>query len=294
MYHQHFLASSVPSVEVITINTKVSKDPSLRESNEGQHWLSLCGQKKVDSTAVLPQILAMPWQPSILSENGIRLSHVQELAFAQAKALLELQEINFTRFDAYLAVFALPTDLSNKKSKSAWLTNSKPVVERIMNHIDSLRSLDWQRDPHRYPSVLPDTFRLKLWLLPYPYLTTSPNKISTFVADLLKMLRGIMDLGLSHHEKLKDLQDAALRCNRDHRILLALDIGDINAVREDVAELALRVELADSLLHDIEGKKTQVKFKELISLKQLVAHWKASALESVRTRGWRLEERLAT
>lgn len=132
LYHQWFLMDIAPTPEVAAINSKIIDNVSLRDSNEGKHWLSVYGQKDDDALTTLPRMLLRPWQPS-----------VQDLVHSQMTALLLPEDVTFTNWNTYLAVLSPPPHSSSHDSKLAWPENCKPVIKRIVTYIDAIRTPEW-------------------------------------------------------------------------------------------------------------------------------------------------------
>lgn len=303
LYHQYFLTITAPTNEIAAFTTKIKDSVSLRDSNEGKHWLSLFTRKQDFSYNVLPRLITFPWKPSQLPENGTELAHVQDLVFEQATTLLHVHDVNFTHWTDYLAVLEPPTHYQHQDNKNAWVENCKPVLSRIITHIESIRTPEWQRDPNRHPAILPDTFWTKLWLLPYPHLPlsiqASGSDSELFAREILAALREIVELGIANYEKFRQLKTALKRCEPEKKVEVALCI-DRGAEHEhdssdhgDLGDYPLRIELADTLLESVKtSRETDQQIYE--HAKGLIERWKGNSDEGVRMRGWRLGEKLGT
>ena len=292
-YHQFASTNAFPPTEIPRINERVSSDPDLRDSDRGLYWLALYGVKDELTDAVLPKMLQRSWIPTSLPEGGIQLSHVQDLVFVQATTLLERSDPKFTEWKQYWAALKPPHQETDARLYKSWLQNCKPVIERLITHVDSLRPPAWQRDPNRKPRFLPDAFTLRLWLLPYPHVShpesSLMNRAATFAKEVLKLLDELMKMGLRAHAKFKALRDAAMKCYSDTRIWVALSL--INQGVEDSDTHILKLEMAEALLTgfdfqerrckgDAEWKRMTLQFLRLNRL------CKDSDDEAIRMKGW--------
>ena len=292
LYHQFFLTNVSSSAGLVELNKKVNNDVELRNSNEGQYWLSLYGQGPEISTGAIVRILTKPWTSSVVSD-GIQISHIQNIILEQAEALLQVADESFVHWNNFVAALEPPVAKSRSdQDRKAWVANGKPVILRIVERIDALRIPAWQRDRNRQPAVLPCTIRLRLWSLDYPQLCQSLDPCSTFAQQIVSVLQETIDLGLSHHDRLDEIESALSRCLPDYGIDVALCLGNVKS--EDsrtFQENLLRVELADGLLGKV--RLPQDKDDEsLRSIKAMLGAWRNCELEAVRMRGIRLGKRL--
>lgn len=135
------------------------------------------------------------------------------------------------------------------------------MILRIIKIVDALRTLAWQRDRNRQPTVLPSTFRLRLWLPDYPQLNHFSDACATFAQQILSLLQETMDVGLSHHARFDEIKRALSRCLPEHGVQVARCFGSVEL--EESAKLQenlLRVELAEGLLRKV--KLPQIKDDE--------------------------------
>lgn len=276
-----------PPPELAKLNEKMLEDVSLRDSDEGKHWLCLYGLGTRVLTTGLISILTKPSGASVRSD-GIELSHDQQLVFEQAEALLHLTDATFTDWNRPTAALAIPPSLhhQSEQERRAWIGNVKPVIERIIAHVESLRTPSWQQDPKTKPAVLPSTYNLRICLLDYPFLRfSSGDSCPTFASQLASELRELLALGIAHHEKLKEIQAAAVRCSPEDRVMVAHYVGRIELQDERrVPENVLRVELAAILLSGF--KIPRDKGDERRSLvRTMLALWQSSEVEMIRMRG---------
>lgn len=295
LHHQFFLTNISPPAGLVQLNTKVNGDIELRDSNEGQYWLSLYGQGTGIPTSPIVSMLTQQWRSSVVSD-GFQISHVQEIVFEQAEALLQLADESFGHWNNFMAALGPPvSQYLSEQDRNAWSANGKPVILRIVKRIDALRTPAWQRDRNRQPAVLPPTFGLRLWLLDYPQLHQSSapaERCAVFAQQVVSVLREILDLDLAHHAKLDEVQSALSRCLPEDGRRVACCLGNIKP--EDSAklqEILLRVELADALLRKV--GLAQIKDDAILqSIRAMLEAWQKCELEDVRMRGIRLEKHL--
>ena len=291
-YQQFFLTNVAPPAGLVQLSEKVNGDRELSNSNEGQYWLSLYNQGADVSTNVIISMLTKPRQLSAIQDKDL-ISHVQGMVLEQADALLQIADESFRRWDGFIAALDPPlAQYQSDQDRSAWLENGKPILLRILEKIDSLRTREWQRDPHRQPAVLPDTFRLRLWLLDYPQLYRSSDACATFAQQILSVLREVIVSGLWRHARLDNIRSALSRCWSGHSVRVACWLGSVDL--EDLTkeqENLLRVELADGMLR--KSQSPQEKDDEIrLLIKATLEAWRGCEVEDIRMKGIRLGKHL--
>ena len=224
LYHLFVLTNMLPPPHLTLLNDKVNNDKDLRASDEGQHWLDLYGHRTRAFHSLglkLGSTLSRTWQSSTLPD-GIQVAYVQKLVTEQAGALLQhFDEHMDYHWNDFIGVLEPPAPYYGQRDKQAWLDNGRPIVELIISRIGALRTPAWNQGPSRQPKALPDTFRLRLWLLNYPDLNHSIPEGEggkVFAEQLVSSLKGVMYVGIAYHHKLKDIESAALRCTDDDRV----------------------------------------------------------------------------
>ena len=296
LYHEYILINIQPPAVITTFNTKIQNNRTLRDSNEGLHWLSLFGRGPELLTPILPEMLTKPWQPTtLLANNGIQITNVQGFVFEQAMLLSRLNDVSFADWHAYISAFAPPTHQSPRDHIDAWLSNAKPVLERIVEGIEGLRTPQWQRSPNRSPEILPPTYALSLWRLQYPHFCISSDpweRIAEFLRQLSRVLDGVLELGLAHHSKLTEIETAVLRCSPEDRIYVAFGLGDFEPADEgERAKNVLRAGLVEALMAGVEFKNIKdqdIKDKFTIMLDK----WRRCEDEDIRLSGMKLIKNL--
>ena len=295
LYQQFVLTNILPPAGLVQLNNKINDDIELRNSNEGQYWLSLYGRGVEVSTVEIVNMLTKPWKPSMVSD-GFQVSHVQELVFEQAEALLQVTDESFGRWDDFTARLRPPFSwwYQSDQDRAAWSANGRPVILRIIKRIDALRTPAWQRDPNRQPAVLPPTFRLRLWTLEYHQLYQSSDACATFAQQIISVLRETIDLGLSGHARLDEIRSALSQCLPKYGMEVARCLGDMEI--EDstkLQETLLRAELTDGLLRKAQLPQDKDQDHEALrSIKSTLEAWQNCELGVVRMRGIRLGKHL--
>ena len=292
LHQQFFLTNVAPPAGIVKLNEKFNSDSELCNSNESEYWLSLYSQGADVSTDVIVSILTKPRQLSAVLDKDL-ISHVQGMVLEQADALLQVADESFRRWDGFMVALDPPlAQYQSDQDRSAWLENGKPILLRILEKIDSLRTPEWQRDRHRQPAVLPDTFRLRLWLLDYPQLYRSSNACAIFAQQIVSMLQDAIDSGLSHHARLDDIRSALSRCWLGNSVRVACWLGRVDL--EDSTkgqENLLRVELAEGMLWKSQSSPDMDdEMRRLIEA--TLEAWRGCEVEDIRMRGIRLGRHL--
>ena len=284
-YQQFLLTNISPPVDLVQLNEKVKSDVKLSDSNEGKFWLSLYGRGADVTTGAIASMLTERWQMSVILD-GIQIPHVQELVFEQAETLLQLADASFTHWNKFIAALE-PPHIRHRSigDGKAWIANAKPVLLRIIDRIDALRTPAWQRDRNRQPTVLPATSRLRLWLLHYPQLAHSADPCAMFANQIISLLQESLDQGLAHHTRLGEIESALSKCLPDDGIRVACCLGDVKwGASTKVPEILLRVELADKQLR--KAALPRDKDDEVVrEVKAMLDIWRECEVEEVRMRG---------
>lgn len=305
LFHQWFMFTmSPPEPHVAKLNEGIRKDVNLHNSNEGQHWLSLYGREIRNFGSLwfnTAYMLTKVWTYSTI-EDGIELPYVQTLVHEEAKLLCGLDDIDFGEWERLVDTLKPPlTSYSSEQDRKAWKANAKPVLERILDTVDAMRTPAWQRDPQRKPLVLPMTFAYRLWLLDYPILSPSLPRVArceTFAAQLANALKDVMNLGVGHHDQLKAIEAASLECAHEDRVLVACHLGQLRGDPSGnmlTQEAILRVEIADALFRganlakdttstSLDGSKEECSS----SVADVLNSWRVHHDEGIRMRGMRL------
>ncbi|KAF2795876.1 hypothetical protein K505DRAFT_272583, partial [Melanomma pulvis-pyrius CBS 109.77] len=278
-----------PPAAIKELNKKLNDDSVLQSSPSVQFWLQLYGtgpsiNPKFPLTMLLEQTSALP------EDIGLSTKQVQELFLKQFTALLWHDAPSYTHLNHLIL-----SNLRPKRFDALWLGGHKPIVEAIIMYIETLRTRDWERDANRQPSVLPDTFPLRLWLLKYPQpdpvadATQLPldaeqeAKCKALADQLAKTVDQIC--GRLYHKKFEQVKSAVGdHVSGMHRVVVGLYLGDIEKTRLSwlTRPDELRVELAAFLLEGQRGFKDDEGRKRV---DRVLGSWRRSESEEVRRLG---------
>lgn len=151
LYHKFILTNISPPLEVTILSDKL-QDPTLRDLPEVKHWLSLYGHRRYFASYDgfdLTSLLCTSW---LFPKSSITVTQIQTHVFEQAKLLLLTNKPS--EFDMFIITFQ-PSRYTSTIDCPDSLKNAKPVLQRIISLIDSLRTPEWQRNHKRQPEILP-------------------------------------------------------------------------------------------------------------------------------------------
>jgi hypothetical protein len=325
LWHKMILANINPSEEMANVIKKVQADAVLRKSSQGRHWLTLFGMENgvhgLRDVKLATQILH--WKESEI-KNGIDLRQIQEVLFSHAEALLHLSDDICEHWNQFIRLLEPPLSrYSPHENKIAWATNTRPVIEKIVYHLRSLRTASWQQNPDRRPSILPLEFPLRLWLLSYPDLThsvssTDTNRITSYQI-FAQELAGYCysefaaasddrSLAVKIRDDFDRLSAAASKgCTSNSATLwvtyylgsldLDLGLGENYALSSSSLNSQaggdVRIELVESLLLENKGLREREESEEFRRVVKMVEEWKQSVNEHIRMRGFRVAKNLS-
>jgi hypothetical protein len=286
-YVDHSIFNIAPLIPIKALNKKFTEDSVLHSDPAVGYWLLLYGT----NTNINPQfpLASLLSQPSdLLEEVSISTKQVQELFLKQFTVLLWNDAPQYTELHRLISRELRPT-----RFDQAWLTGQKPIVEAIVMYIEGLRTRDWERDPDRQPSVLPQTFFLRLWLLKYPQShvgeytdlplsTEQEAACKAFAGQLASTVDQIC--GRLYHAKLELVKDAVRSyVSGMHRVVVGCWLGNIEKTKLSwlTRPDELRVELAAFMLEGMVVKDEGVKKR----VGGVLESWRRSESEEVRRLG---------
>ena len=318
--------SSLPPI-VAAVNKTVEKDPKLASSVEGSHWLAVW--KRRDSvfglnavTSLLDKILseATPRSPedNIIKSIQAFLNDVAEVLIIKSDKD-ELQSLARS-----LAFFSSGKTFSytstGKDRYNNWKRYNRPVLQNIIHRIESLRTDAWQRDRHRRPRSLPDTFWYRIQLLPVPIHGTRVEdqepapyeeikeflgEVKGLIAKLVVESDGRGGFWLPTRSNWEALRDFVVRqaCKADYlrianELAGSVEVGSCrrgalkdNSVPTPVLSMAdfQCIELADSLIRRADGADPTHNLDDIARVGDMLTRWKYSPVEMVRERGKKTE-----
>lgn len=275
LYHQFIITNILPPPEVTKLNKKL-QDPVLRQLPEVKHWLSLYGHSpdiNNYNSFNLTTLLRQDWP---YPNSSITVSQIQDHLFEHAKLLLSINQP--TAFENFIKSFQ-PYSWGTIDSADR-LKNAKPVLQRIISLIDSLRTPEWQRNPNRQPEVLPQTLKYRLWLLPYPGADAGEEKIIAFADAVRGFVEEITEPWKLYHEELPLIHSAVKELLPVHRPKVACLIGTLKD-ELDLGDL-LCVEIAKALFVTVTMKIDGSLVEES---RAVVKGWMEGENEVVRRKG---------
>lgn len=277
-----------PPPYVATTNKDLMKAPN---SSSGQHWLALWGPsaRTILTHRTKPaSMLLHEWQSS--RPDGLSIDYIQKAVVQHFDLILPLYRPGEDNgWSTFIADLKPPTWAT--KSMGIWHQNVKPVIQEILGKVEALRTLEWQRDPHRAPAALPDTFLWRLWLLIPPLrVGTFDHEMEHFPALISDLL---IELAHSRRSYVKNYETLVsfLRSNGATRDCaeLALIFGCLDG--EDCESFDavhdLRIDLARRLLEA--GKDARSPGEQLRKqVRSMISTWTNSVDEDVRNVGLKL------
>lgn len=284
-YHNHVLALiNLPS-GFTTLNSKIQSTLDLRTSSSGKTFSSLykASLHQHRDASVYFTLLRGQWTPSLLPHDGITLETLQKMVCDLAPEFIAHYDEQPEHFDIFASHLQPPFHLS-AESRQNWTANIKPILSGVVFSIDEARAR-LRAGELSTPAVLPDTFGMALWLLPWP---TSRNLTSTTEVFTASVVAVLEDLAAGdpplYHAKYVQLRDMLLRIpNVELHVQIALELGDRLGARSTLCR-ALVEELQERLLVGVSGSTVQA---EVLGMVEGVARrWVEDGDEETRRRGF--------
>jgi hypothetical protein len=279
-YVTYLLFRIEPPAPVRELNQSLYKS-ALRSHPEVDTWLNLYGNDLRQSWSNLLRPRQTVFEPKETkgSKSHVTAQSYQEAFLKVFKALVLADSPNYTRLTEFVYLVDATEDC-------------KPIVEKMIAHVSSLRTREWERDPKRSPAVLPDIFPWRLLLFPHPQENGSDSEpeCKAFAQQLATLIDEIS--GGIHYEKLEKLKQRTQCASRRGNVLTALFLGDISKTRLSWLTTydILRVDVAAYLL--LESGKVHVKGHE-DRVKALLNSWMENENEEVRRIGYKVSERMS-
>ena len=297
---QHVMANIASPPGVAAINTRIKKDPVLGASEGAKHWRTLFGNGSIgalylgiDACAALLNRPVSIWKS--FGENGLTVSLVQDFLVAVADVFLDTSD-GRALDHLEVALSTVPSwGFNRKECREAQIAHAMPVLSKIVERIDRLRTPEWQRDRHRHPRRLPDTFETRLRMLPFP--STSFNdhaepasnaEIQAFATEVISLIDELVRRGCPYHDEWNTLKTTVCRSpvSKSDFLRIAVVLGKGVADPLNPRQLTLtdymRVELARELIRKGEDPRDRDVMRQARDL--LVLQWKHSHDEVIRER----------
>ncbi|OAL51602.1 hypothetical protein IQ07DRAFT_630441 [Pyrenochaeta sp. DS3sAY3a] len=329
--HIAYLAFNIaPSAPIRDLNKKLKDDPALISQPEVQTWLRLYGRglEAIDNFEhqdIIPLLGIPAKQEEDSAETALTPRIVQEQFLKLFTAVLWNDTPAYTTLTTHLTDNLLS---GTYLTKPWWKPHGRPIVSAMISYVSQIRTRDWERDPQRRPSVLPDPFPWRLLLLDYPWPDAAHSGAADrekaaqkFAAQIASLLDDVT--GSLYHGKLAALltylaldpvsstsdtmvskrlgsrtlyyeaRDAAHETLLENRVLVALYLGDISKTRLSwvTAPEVLRVHVAAELI-ELGGAFGELDRGLRERVRVLVDSWTASESEEVRRVGWEVKGRI--
>ena len=291
----------LPLPEIVAINSKVKADRALAKSAAGQHWLNIFGSGReawgwgIDKSIALLNSPASLWE-KFSGDNGITIPLVQNLALSIANTWIDRANVDeIGILVGRLNEIPRSHGYRRKECWLAWRTNSLPILQRIIQRIDSLRTPAWNCDPHRRPRRLPDTFKIRLHTLTFPstfFQEKAPaSDITTFADEIVSIIRELAEPGTPLGRDWESLRSDIIRppvSGSDLlRIALALAQGISDRFSDEARRLTpeeyMRLSLAQHLIRKADDPNDMEVVKQVREM--IVVEWSRSFSEEVREEG---------
>jgi hypothetical protein len=286
-----------PPTALKRFTTRLKSDEATRHKPEVQHFLGLFDMHSQIYTHQLISLIHHSWRPSTLPPGrGITLQHIQSAILAHLEIVLGAYDENTVAWTSLVEKLR-HNHHATAEEHAKWLTDCRPLLERVVRMIESKRTSAWVKDPERKPSVLPSTAKLKLWLLTYPRPGqrdgAEGEELGEDLVDWLKeqahstrSLDAVVNTALTITERLAPAQTLG--------VALAVATS-FDGHERDV--YSLRIVVARGLI----GKVGRDKFKKATEkdvesknkLRELVLGWEKSESEEVREMclEWKVKDR---
>lgn len=301
-YVAYMLFMITPPPSIRALNKALAGDPAVKSRPDVETWLDLYGNG-VKPTSLyrfsFHRISEFQSQGHGDNSTFITPQIYQDRWLQIFNALLGAGDPNYGQLIAFVSTLTNPYG----RGESWWQEHGRTTINVMLSYVDNIRTRKWEADPHRRPSVLPNTFPWQLSLLTYPlnHLCDGDEDIreqtcKIFAGELAAILSDISNS--MYHTKLAQIKDHV--CNRRNTyntpfesnvMLSALYLGDISTTRLSwltTLEL-LRVDLAADMM--IAAKTFDYVALES-RIKDLLKTWKTSENEEVRRTGHRVQREL--
>ncbi|KAK3321516.1 hypothetical protein B0T19DRAFT_445273 [Cercophora scortea] len=288
------MANISPSPGLIAINQAIKENPNLVLSKSGERWLSLWANRSgaMSLTETLASSLfAVPLSDYEGSNDkpagGLSVSRIQDLLMDIGKTII-LSELDIGTLVNYISN---PRERSRRVISTGrnkrWQENCIPLMQRIVDFIKSLRTDDWERNPDRFPSTLPDTFNIEIRMLPrfvsgdasggpvsQEQIIQLANRIRHLIAELLRP-------GVPYHWGWGSLKGAVqgdqILPKKDY-MRIACELGNVGHDKMKMPDY-LALELANELV----TRSADPENKDVVEgMVNMLLRWQVSADELVR------------
>lgn len=285
-----------PSEKILEFTQELKGRPQTYDQNDIQHWLQFTTGLKQDSwrenalgmkRALLTARLAS--EEHAVSHGLITISQLQAHEYRVLDLLLRNYSSDMEAWDNMLDSYKPQLDKGRayKEEEVRWGEYCRPVIQHAISIVETARTPEWERDRYRDPSILPNTFKLRLWLLSYPNLYPEPERAGR-IETFMKEIRAIMEEIAVSHRPYKEnwtlLTETLLGCGKTYWMPLALALGGLRrqSSRAFSHRKLLCIDAADFLLNQIQRRVNSEALQEAAEMLEM---WKESSDEDVRKKG---------
>jgi hypothetical protein len=161
-----FVIAPPPSIRAF--NKRLQDDPSPKSRQEVQTWLQIYGQgvKVLHSFKPLSFISMLDHAAESPNDTGVTPKLIQEQYLRVFTTVLLNDKPTYRNLNSFVIRGILN---GNHLAESWWSLYGKPILEAMVSYVHGLRTREWERDPNRTPTTLPNTFPWRLHLLDYPW-----------------------------------------------------------------------------------------------------------------------------
>ncbi|KAK6544661.1 hypothetical protein TWF694_001349 [Orbilia ellipsospora] len=169
--------------------------------------------------------------------------------------------------------------LEPKKLDEKWNLESRDILESAIDYTEGLRTEEWEDDENRNPTVLPDTFPHRLWLLKFPLAEGEAREAEceTFGNAII----GLVDRmsGSMYHEKLDQIKNYLKLVENKDRLRLIHQFGSIGEKLKTLTIAKyLRLDLAAYMISISHSRDDKVRG----AINELMESWGRSKFEEIR------------
>ncbi|ETS61965.1 hypothetical protein PaG_03513 [Moesziomyces aphidis] len=314
LYCDYLRAIMRPKAKVREINHALKQTVG----NAARHWLSVYETPAISSSSHGRQLESLPFLSSFvqsLTEGAPDDVDVEEMVRSRTESIdaaarvvleafrviLESESVDLRTLGYVLQALAPPPRDSARKAVAqmrAWTQCARPVLARIVERIDALRTPEWQRNSARRPARLPSTLiEYRLWLLPYPSCDEAvaaselARQCREFGRALMEHIEALVAQAVPCHEEMERLHQAAMGCPTKQRGLIATAVGGWHGERgpDATSQMLVRshcIDLAAKLVFVAELPDESEAW--LVELKSMVEGWQQSDVEWIRERAQRV------
>ncbi|KAI9662740.1 MAG: hypothetical protein M1831_002783 [Alyxoria varia] len=307
-HHRWIMTNLTQEQPLLYLSNYFKNSHELNTLPEAHWWLELYHNSKDAAKGGTGRGIFQPrrlvygsWLASKRSD-GIALKQVQDMLVEQALAFLgwhdDAELSSMQRWMQLLKPRVSGGSDSNRDSlndRKGWERNTRPVIERIVRHVDAIRTPEWQRDVNRRPRTLPDTFAWRLWLLPHPDLRTDVLDVSCcyeYAQGIEGMLEDVLTRCKTYHAQLQELKKSVMSARPQNQIHIALYLGSQQRLSESAKDSTLHVlcvEIAYETIKPQVHKITEHHVKDVADLGPklwtMAGEWSNSVIEEVRVKG---------